>query len=84
MHTLFYFQEVSQLFDFEAFEVKPVSDSHAAPCQGDAQPMFWAVIGTLREEKAAGIEGRQFPIADLPSERYASLFVELCEQITGA
>ncbi len=67
MSTRFYFDDVAQLFDFESFEVKAAENN-----QGGASS--WTVIGTA--------QGQQSPMADLPSERYASLFVELCEQIT--
>lgn len=83
MQTLFYFNDVAQLLDFESFEVKPVSDSHSEPVKADESPEFWSVIGTLKEEKAKLIHGRQFPVADFPSETYAGLFAKLCEQITG-
>ena len=83
MQTLFYFNNVSQLSDFESFEVKPVSGGHSDTPKQDQEPKFWSVIGTLKEEKAEGLQGRQFPVADLPSELYAGLFANLCEQITG-
>lgn len=89
MQTLFYFNNVSQLSDFESFEVKPVSGGHSDAPKQDEEPKFWSVIGTLKEENAEGLQGlqglqgRQFPVADLPSELYAGLFANLCEQITG-
>lgn len=83
MQTIFYFNNVSQLSDFESFEVKPVSGGHSDAPKQDEEPKFWSVIGTFKEEKAEGLQGRQFPVADLPSELYAGLFANLCEQITG-
>lgn len=83
MQTLFYFNHVKQLNDFESFEVQPVADGHSDMPKKDQVPKFWSVIGTLKEEKAEGLQGRQFPVADLPTELYAGLFANLCEQITG-
>lgn len=83
MQTLFYFNDVTQLADFESFEVKPVSDHHAEAPESTGTPQFWSVIGTLREEKVQNLQHRQFPVADLPSEQYAGLFATLCKQLTG-
>jgi len=83
MQSLFYFNDVSQLTDFEAFEVQPVSDCHSRTMAGGETPKFWSVIGTLKEEKSEGIQGRQFPVADLYSEFYAELFASLCQHFIG-
>lgn len=83
MKTLFYFNKVSQLRDFESFEVTPVSGGHSDNLKQHEEPKFWSVIGTLKEEKSKGLQGRKFPVADLPSERYAGLLANICEQITG-
>nr|WP_067297046.1 hypothetical protein [Marinobacterium profundum] len=83
MKSLFYFNDVSQLTDFETFEVQPVSDCHSRTMAEGEAPKFWCVIGTLREEKSEGIQGRQFPVADLQSESYAELFACLCLHFIG-
>lgn len=68
METLFYFSSVAQLYDFESFEVKPVSGGHSDTIQQGENPKFWSVIGTFKEGNAEGLQGRKFPVADLPSE----------------
>ncbi len=83
MQTLFYFNDVSELANFEAFEVQPVSDSHATPAEPTGVVLFWSVVGTLKAEKAEGLNERQFPVADLPTELYAGLFATLCKRLTS-
>lgn len=82
MQTLFYFSDVSQLADFEDFKVQPVADSHSRTVIDGEIPKFWSVVGTLKKDKSEGVQGRHFPVADLPSELYAGLFASLCEQLT--
>lgn len=83
METLFYFNDINQLTDFDAFEVKPISDCHSRTIREGETPKFWSVVGTVKLEKSGNLESRQFPVADLPSELYAGLFANLCEQLTG-
>lgn len=37
----------------------------------------------FKEEKSEGIQGRQFPVADLYSESCAELFASLCQHFIG-
>jgi len=73
MNTLFYFNDVSNLTDFESFRVIPGSAG------ADRQPTYWTVVGRLRE-KAVPPDFQEFPVAELPNEQYATLFADLCRQ----
>ena len=57
MQSLFYFNDVSQLTDFETFEVQPVSDCHSRTMAAGETPKFWSVIGTLKEENRKASRG---------------------------
>lgn len=72
METTFYFNNVDQLSDFNSFDIEPLPCGH-----------FWTVTGVLNENKAERLQGQKLPVADLPSELYARLFANLCEQVTG-
>lgn len=81
MQTLFYFSDVAELHSFKSFEVKAISTDHSGKASEGAVPLFWSVVGTLKEGKGDNIPGGVFPVADLPSELYAELFARICERL---
>lgn len=81
MKTLFYFNDVQQLSDFESFEVKPANETTPEDAPQAQNAEYWSVIGTLKAEAAQELKSPLFPVADLPSKRYAELVANLCEEI---
>lgn len=80
-NTLFYFDNVNQLTDYESFSVCPVNSDQD---HEGKNPKFWSVIGKVNQEKASGLTCEYFPVADLSSEMYAEMFADMCRQIIEA
>ncbi len=76
--TMFYFDSLEKICDYDSFRVKPVYLSHTETQRKDGRPTFYSVIGHIRP--GFQFEYPEFPVADFPSESYARMFAELCEQ----
>jgi|TARA_R110002072_G_scaffold288061_2_gene454080 hypothetical protein len=76
--TMFYFDSLEKIRDYDSFRVKAVYLSHSEPQRNDTRPNFYSVIGHLRP--GVQFQYPEFPVADFPCESYARMFAELCEQ----
>lgn len=76
--TMFYFDSLEKIRDYDSFRVKAVYLSHMEAERNGGRPNFYSVIGHVRPD--VQFEYPEFPVADFPSEGYAKMFAELCEQ----
>ena len=81
--TLFYFNHVKQLADFESFEVVPVHNKQQLSDLVSVNSVHWSVIGELKAEKVKAFQSSSFPVADLPTELYANLFAQMCREVVS-
>lgn len=82
--TLFYFNNVDQLRDFESFKICPVHAGQHIPDTEADKADYWCVIGIYKAEQARANKSPAFPVADLPTELYANLFAQLCRQLVSS
>lgn len=81
--TLFYFNNVDHLHDFESFTICPVHAGRHIPDTEADKADYWCVIGIYKAEQARANQSPSFPVADLPTEFYANLFAQLCRQLVS-
>ena len=81
--TLFYFNDVDQLQDFESFKIRPVHAGQQIPDSEADKADYWCVIGIYKAEVAKANHCPSFPVADLPTELYANLFAQMCRQLVS-
>ena len=63
--TLFYFNNVDQLRDFESFKICPVHAGQHIPDTEADKADYWCVIGIYKAEQARANQSPSFPVADL-------------------
>jgi hypothetical protein len=73
---MFYFDSLEKLRDFDSFRVEAVNVFHDKKETGPT-PAWYSVIGQIRPD--IQFQYSEFPAADFPHERHATLFAELCE-----
>lgn len=83
VQTLFYFNNVDQLSDFETFKICPVHNGQHIPESEKDNADHWCVIGVYTTAQARANQCPSFPVADLPNELYANLFAQLCIQLVN-
>ena len=76
--TMFYFDSLDKIRDYDSFRVKAVYLSHSETQRNDGRPNFYSVIGHFRP--GVQFQYPEFPVADFPSDGYALMFAVLCEQ----
>lgn len=81
--TLFYFNNVDQLHDFESFKICPLHAGRHIPDYEANNADYWRVIGIFKAEKAKDNQCPSLPVADLPTELYANLFAQMCRQLVS-
>ncbi|MCG8612002.1 MAG: hypothetical protein MI864_15865 [Pseudomonadales bacterium] len=81
--TLFYFNDVNQLHDFESFKVCPVHTGQQIPDSETVSADYWCVFGIYKADKVKANHCLSFPVADLPTELYANLFAHMCRQLVS-
>lgn len=81
--TLFYFNDVNQLHDFESFKICPVHAGQQIPDSEADSADYWCVLGIYKADQAKANHCPSFPVADLPTELYANLFAHMCRQLVS-
>jgi hypothetical protein len=80
--TLFYFNSIDDLADFESFMVCPVHAGQQIPDSESEMADFWCVMGVIAADDKNADQGRGVPVADLPTRMYANLFAEMCARVS--
>jgi len=81
--TLFYFNDVNQLHNFESFKICPVHAGRQIPDSEADNADYWCVLGIYKAKQAKANRCLSLPVADLPTELYANLFASMCDRLVS-